>query len=145
MKWEKLAVIAEIVSSIAILATLAYLAVQTQQNANALLAISRQATMEGEVALLSSMIAYPVDFGTEIDRSDNEALRFSTFLLLALKVREFAWFQYQAGLLDEATWRSYMEPVPFMFSTRSARRVLNNFGGDPAFKAYLLEWIEQNP
>lgn len=42
MKLEKAAAIAEIVGSIAIVATLIYLTVQTKQSTNALLATSRQ-------------------------------------------------------------------------------------------------------
>ena len=28
-----------------------------------------------------------------------------------VRIREFAWFQYKAGILDESTWRSYAGPV----------------------------------
>jgi len=144
MKWEKIAAIAEIVSSIAIVATLIYLAVQTQQNTNALIATSRQSALEGEVAWLSSQIAYPTDFSTEIERSGTEQLRFQGFLIMALRIREFAWFQYQAGVLDEATWLSYMEPMAFMFGTESARRMLDNYNGNPEFQAYVRDWVERN-
>jgi hypothetical protein len=45
MKIEKLAAIGELVSSVAIVSTLVYLAVQTQQTNSALIGNSRQATL----------------------------------------------------------------------------------------------------
>lgn len=49
MKIERLAAIAEIVSSIAIVVTLGYLAVQTQQNTAAIVSNSRQQTLDAEL------------------------------------------------------------------------------------------------
>lgn len=51
----------------------------------------------------------------------------------ALRVREFAWHQYRAGILDEQSWQSYMEPVPGIFASDRARSVLEFYTGDAAF------------
>ncbi len=146
MKLEKAAAIAEIVSSIAIVVTLIYLSVQTQQNTNALLAVSRQATLEGDLEWLSDFISYPVDFASadEADWSAEQELRFFGFLIKALRVREFAWFQYQSGILDEATWQSYLRPMRGLLASGRARQYFDEYDGDAEFKAYLADWLEDD-
>ena len=105
-----MAAVAEIVSSIAIVATLAYLAIQSQQTNSALLANSRAATMTADVNL---MIA-----GFARDPDGERGGYFAAFF----RIREFAWFQYQNGVLDQATWESYIGPVPDMFRESSEVR-----------------------
>ena len=103
MKLEKMAAFAEIVSSIAIVATLAYLAIQSQQTNSALLANSRAATMTADVNLMLANMASDIDDAR------------GSFYAAFFRIREFAWFQYQNGILDQATWESYIGPVPDMF------------------------------
>jgi hypothetical protein len=59
MKLEKIAPLAELISSVAIVVTLIYLAIQTQQTNNALLANSRQATLMADITLISTLITNP--------------------------------------------------------------------------------------
>lgn len=59
MKVERLAATAEIVSSIAVVIALVYLAVQTQQTNSALVASSRQATMTSDVAMITALVSNP--------------------------------------------------------------------------------------
>ena len=59
MKLEKLAAVAEIVSSVAIVATLAYLAIQSRQTTDLLLGESRQAAMAADLSLLTSTLNNP--------------------------------------------------------------------------------------
>jgi len=143
MKLEKVAAIAEVVSSIAVLVTLIYLSVQTRQNTEALLAVSRQATLQGEMTALSTLVTYPVDFPSadDADWSAEQELRFEALLIQTLRVREFAWFQYRGGTLDEATWQSYLRPLAGIFASARARRLLDKYYGDPKFKAYLADWL----
>jgi hypothetical protein len=105
MKLEKLAAIAEIVSSLAIVVTLAFLTMQTREMARqteqtntALFASSRATTMTADVNLL--LAGY--------DPSGNDRGR---FVAAFFRIREFAWFQYQSGILEQAAWESYVAPV----------------------------------
>ncbi len=52
MNWTKLSAISEILSSVAILVTLIYLAIQTQQNADATQADTRQAILAADQQFL---------------------------------------------------------------------------------------------
>jgi hypothetical protein len=136
MKLEKIAAIAEIVGSVAIVVTLGYLAVQTRQTNNALLANSRQATMSADVAMITAAIQAPEAWANlrrpYSELSPQERDQAANVLAGLIRVREYAWFQYKNGVMDEPTLRSYMAPV-----TRWLR-----FGDTPAtvWQEFSPEW-----
>jgi len=153
MKLERLSAVAEIVSSIAIVLTLVYLAIQTQQltiqaqqTNDALLTGSREATMMADVTLLSASISHP-EIRLNIMRpeiTEAEFAELAAYLGGLVRVREFAWFQYQAGIMDEAAWRSYIAPIA---------RILNSPQGeitwqllapdvDPDFASHVQQLID---
>ena len=119
MNVEKLAAIGEIVSSIAIVATLAYLALQTQQTNQALFSNSRAQIMSAEVQLAIAYANSPVsdymrnviqDLVPNLQLTDAEIAdmaRQANFLAGEVRIREFAWLQYQDGLLDRRVITSY--------------------------------------
>ena len=105
MRLEKTAASADIVSSVAIVVTLAFLtmqtremAMQTEQTNSALNANSRATTMTADVNLL--LAGYDSSSGDE-----------SRWFAAFFRIREFAWFQYQSGILDHTAWESYVSPV----------------------------------
>jgi hypothetical protein len=107
MNWTKTSAIAEIVSSVAILLTLAYLAVQTQQNTAALVASSRQQSLDSELAYIRMNLEYPefsVGIATDPDEVRQESISAALF-----RIREHQWFQLQDGQLDEDSFRSYLQ------------------------------------
>jgi hypothetical protein len=115
MKLEKLAAFAEIVSSIAIVITLAFLtmqtremAQQTEQTNRALFANSRATTMTADVNLLIASSA-----GANAGSLEESGALIAAFF----RIREFAWFQYQNGILDQAAWESYIRPIPEVFTS----------------------------
>ncbi len=106
MNWMMISVIAEILSSAAVLVTLIYLAIQTRQNADAIQANTRQAILDADQQFIMAVMASPeldaIFFKPEL--TDDEKVRLSTFLLTHVRVRENNWFQYQAGVLDHVSW-----------------------------------------
>lgn len=151
MKLEKIAPIAEIISSVAILATLIYLAIQTQQTNSALLADSRQATMLADMTLISALISNPEAMGnTERPFADltlAEKEQLGNVLAGVLRSREFAWRQYQNGILDEPTLASYMEtPVRWISEDEAFGYYWEYFSPtmNPEFRSYLNSLLEQS-
>lgn len=117
MNLEKTAAIGELVSSVAIVLTLGYLAVQTQQTNNAMRANSREATMLADVTLLSASLGSP-----ELMSGSNPAVDPATQYLRAyMRIREFAWFQYENGILDDSSWGSYMSPTVRILRTEGGQ------------------------
>ena len=150
MKVEKFAAIAEIVSSVAIVLTLAYLAVQTQQTNSALVANSRQATMTADLALISTAIANPeawTNMGTPLAQLTlQEQDQLTNVMAGMLRVREFAWFQYQNGILDEAAFRSYVAPVTRWIRRGDMVTIWETYFSpelDPKFVTYINGLLEE--
>lgn len=150
MNLEVIAAIAEIISSITIVITLIYLAIQTKQTNNALLASSRQATMTAEVELISACIDNPDAF-TNMHKSFDEMTlaereQIANVVAGMLRIREYAWFQYKHGILDESTFRSYMAPVVRWFQEGDTLEIWKGFTleVDPEFAAYINGMLKEN-
>jgi hypothetical protein len=154
MKLDKVAAVAEIVSSIAIVVTLAYLAVQTQQNAAATLSNARQATLNAELALLLSVMEHP-EIQTKRDTFLNdpgsltaeELVRMRMSTVAFLRIREHMYLQYLAGILDEETWDSYATVIRQMLREPGSEIVLQDpgvqSGFDPRFVAVIEDLARQ--
>ena len=125
MKLEKLSALAEFVSSIAILVTLVYLAVQTQQTNTALNASSREATMMADVTMLAAAVEHP-ELNVNLEKEEVTELEYEQleiFLAAFLRIREYAWYQYQSGILDEVTWRSYLSTAARLIGSPQGRKI----------------------
>lgn len=137
MKLEKLSALAELVSSVAIVVTLIYLAIQTQQTNTALHASSREATMIADVTLLAAALETP-QVNVNLDRDDLTAIEYEQveiYLAGFLRIREYAWFQYKNGILDDVTWQSYLSVAGRILGTKQGSRlwVLHSAEMDPDF------------
>ena len=118
--WSKWSAIAEILGAVAIVATLMYLAVQTQQTNRGLLANSRAITMTADVNFLMDAEEFLTAMGTPSeDLSSAQFERLSRQTIAYMRIREFAWFQYQDGILDESTWNSYLRPTAPLFANEN--------------------------
>jgi len=132
------------VSSVAIVATLVYLAVQSKQTNNMLHGNSRQAAMSADVTLLSTIIDHP-DIAGKILGIGSEHVQNQSLLIMFMRTREFQWFQYKAGTLDRETFESYMSPVAFWMHSDVSAAFWARFkrGFDPAFVAFVDGMIER--
>jgi len=131
MSLDTVALIAQVISSIVIILTLLYLAKQTRQTNVALLANSRQTTMTTDVDFLLRLMAHPeVNWQpSEGDAPELSADRVaaSRATVAFIRIREFAWFQYQSGILDEAAWKSIMAPTARVLSSDIGRETWGAF------------------
>jgi len=123
MNTSKLADIAEITSSIAILVTLVFLVVQMQQNTLAIQASTLQATLAQDLQHTYKVIDDPtlVRVGTNIELTEDEKIRGGLILLTFFRMREHDWLQYQNGNLNDESWETYSRPIPTLLSTQRAR------------------------
>lgn len=143
--WTKWSAIAEIFSSLAILITLIFLAVQTNQNTNA---IDAQLTANRAQARASiwEFIYRSIDASTANPRislslqaeeplTPEAEAQLGNWLLGFWGAREFVWLQYQDGVVDEATCETVMYE-PIMFEYANAKQWWDRFAGsvfDPEF------------
>jgi hypothetical protein len=150
MKLEKLAAIGEIVSSVAIVATLAYLAIQTRQNTAAIQANGRQATTGIEIQLLLSQTERPDMWArqTAPDLTDEEKAYFTAWMVAFFRLRELDWFNYQRGVLDDVQWQSYRSAIGSVLATERSRKWWDSFataGFNQAFVADVYAKIAESP
>jgi uncharacterized membrane protein (DUF4010 family) len=149
MKLERIGIIAEIIGSIAVVVTLAYLATQTRQTNNALLASSRQASMSADVTILAALIQTPKAFTNlhkpYAEMSLEEQEQSGNVVAALIRVREYAWFQYKNGVMDEAALRSYMAPMVRWLTWGDTRLVWQLFAKevDPEFVAYVDRMVQE--
>jgi len=111
INWSKWSAMAEIISSIAILVTLIYLSIQTQQNTAAIQANTRQTMITTDLEMLTAGMDHSsalVNMRKGEELSDEEKNRIVTWLIMLVRTREYQWFQYKNGLLDKQTWEAYL-------------------------------------
>ena len=145
MKLEKLAAIGEIISSVAIVVTLAYLAIQTQQNTAATASASRQHLAEMELTAYYEL-AELRDAFEEYTRCERSIFDFESDgigLILTLEAwyvaKNHAWREYQNGVLDEDAWNASVAGLKNIMGFPPARSVweLAKNALNPDFVAYV--------
>ncbi len=152
INWTKWSSIAEIISSIAILVTLAYLAIQTQQNTNQLKSQSRLGLFEMGVQEFPVWIEYPeltmFILDNDLEMNLEQKIRLDSLLILAISRREFAWFEFQAGILDQETWNAELETISLILGAERTRDWWNKiakFNYDEDFASVISSTIEGKP
>ena len=145
MKLKDWAYIAEIIGGIAIIASLLFVGYQIQQNSEALLAGSRQNLLEADLQVLDNMMDYPMlyDVPAQDDFTGDDFLRLRIHYVSMMRIREYAWQQYNNGVLDEQTFNAYLEPLKFVFNSENGHEFLLNgeFRGDVDFERYVVEYL----
>ena len=148
--WTKWSAIAEIVSSIAILITLIYLTIQTQQNSEAILASSRNAMIANDIAVSQQILENPsIELSwLKTSHTSEELSQLESWLIELVRTREHQWFQYRDGLLDEQIWEAYLTAVPVVLSypiTRTWWNFVKNDYFDHDFVQAMDERLREVP
>lgn len=147
-KLSKLSSISEIISSLAVLLTLVYLALQTnqiskqtqilteqsRQNTEAILSSSRQDALESELELIYIMLekphlyTYDLKLESRPEYSDEELLDILILAIAYFRIRENLWLQFDSGVLDSKLWESYLN------------QTISDFANDPFTKEVWSLW-----
>jgi len=140
-KWLTLA------ANIGVIVGIVFLAIEIQQNTKVQLANSRQQILEADLSIIDDLFENPdlivARSDPNIDELDYERVRM--YWVKLLRSREFAYFQYRDGLMDEATWESYLGPLINNFQSGIGRDYIDNgrFLGNPEFVNYLRTRLER--
>ncbi len=151
MNWTKASAVAEILSSVAILITLLYLVIEIGQNTEALQASSRDTSVAGAVQQLHQGVNSPELWlnMANADMTDAEKISLSAYLFAQVRMLERDWLQYQAGAMDEVTWRSYQIGLTGNLQYPQARNWWNfNYGetdSESGFNEYVNGLLEDIP
>lgn len=144
----RISAIAEIISSVAIVLTLVYLTIETRQNTEALHASSREVTLMMDVQFLLTSMENPTValLGNKEELSELEANQLATGLSAFLRIREYSYIQYEAGILDEATLASYNNATPLVLGSEFARNYWASISQrlHPGFVSYTNQLLEES-
>ena len=127
------------VTNVAVVGGIVFLAIELHQNNKLLRSESRQTLVANDVTSLAANIDHADVFAKLVsaeELSTEDQLRLSFMFTLDLRNREFEYFQYINGLLDEATWQSYLHVVVINHSHGRGRAWWNEVGReiiDPKF------------
>ena len=135
MNWDAIGAIGEIIGAVAVVASLAYLAVQIRvQNAESRAAAMHNISVgfrdsigtfaDPQMAILMSRANSDND-----DLSEPELIQLYVGVTKVLRVWEEAYFLYQRGRLDEDIWESMMRQYAVTMGTKSFQRVWENRKG----------------
>ena len=147
MNWEAIGAVSEIIGALAVVVTLAYLAVQIRQSNDLLRSESRQVLVSNDVTSLRSGMELSDVFAKFVssgELSAEEQLKLSFMFALDLRNREFEYFQYINGLLDEQTWLAYRHVIMINHSTGLGRKWWDEIGRgivDPEFARLVDELL----
>ena len=110
-KLQDFALIAEIISAIAIVLSLVFVGLQVSANSQIARSQVRESMLATDIAILQNYIDHPEVFeGVALggDLQSREQQR-NAWLAIMVRSRENYWVQYQNGILDEETFNSYMD------------------------------------
>ena len=131
MNWDAIGAVSEIIGALAVVITLAYLAVQIRQSNDLLRSESRQTLVSNDVTSLSANLNHSDVFAkyvSNIELTEEDQLRMSFMFTLDLRNREFEYFQYTNGLLDEETWLAYRHVILVNHSAGLGRKWWDEIG-----------------
>ena len=120
MNWEAIGAIGEVAGAIGVIVTLIYLAAQIRQSNNLSRSASRQALVANDVTSLTANLRIADVFAKLVSAEEltaQDQLRLSFMFSIDLRNREFEYFQYTNGLLDEKVWLAYRQVILVNHST----------------------------
>ena len=136
-----------LIANVAVVGGIIFLVIEIRQNNELLRSESRQALVTNDVASLAANFQNADVFAklvSESEMSAEDQLRLSFMFALDLRNREFEYFQYINGLLDEQTWLAYRHVILINHSTGLGRTWWDEVGRgivDPDFAKLIEELL----
>ena len=144
MSLEQYALLGEIVASLAVFASLIYLAIQMRQNTEAIHAQSRQAIKEGVLTEITLIMSEPDLYLSLTEKEELlpiEQGKLNAYFIASLRAREFSWLQYQNGVIDESQWETENLVSQVFVDSKRFREWWSKVG-EPTFSKSFVIYIE---
>jgi hypothetical protein len=136
-----------LVANVAVVGGIVFLAIEISQNNELLRSESRQTLVANDVTSLTANLENADVFAKLVsagELSAEDQIRLSFMYTLDLRNREFEYFQYTNGLLDEETWVSYRHVILVNHSADLGRSWWDEIGRgivDPDFANLVDELL----
>lgn len=148
MSIQDLGSLGEFVSSVVVLITLIYLSLQVRQGNLLAKSQARQRMVEHAQAELYTQIKdLSITYAVvkEGPLSEEEQAKLSLFLTEFMRQREWEWFQYQDGVIDEDVYRAYHDVIEIFLSQTRTRKwwaSIGRFAFNESFAHEVDEMLE---
>ena len=149
MNWEAVDAGAQIIGVVVVVITLIYLAAQVRQGNRVAKSQARHRMIEQAQSELYAQIAdLSITRANVKDGSltEDEQTKLSLFLVSFMRQREWEWFQYQDGVIDENVYRSYHQVIAIHVGTRRGRKwwkAIGRYAFDAKFVAEVDRLLQQ--
>ena len=149
MNWEAIGAIAEMIGSLAVLATLVYLAFQVRQASRNTKSASTNQVRAGVIGALSAISSdteavktYTKGLVDPDSLELHEKVRFDLMIFQTLRVTETVFYEYKEGLISAELWESQW---------RGERKILTTTGGRESWlrqrdlvSTTYMEWVNDH-
>lgn len=141
----------EAIGLLAIVASLIFLAVEINQNTNALYGQSRQSVLEAAQSELFVLVEHPevsLSVVKEGPLTPEENVRLDAYLAATLRAREYAFLQYQVGAIDEEQWNVEVAVAKSILNAERVRlwwAVVGRNNSSPQFAEFVDSQIIVEP
>ena len=146
MNWDAIGAIGEIIGALAVVFSLLYLARQVHQANTLARGQTRQRMIEqAQHEVYTGFLENPdifKSFYKPEPLTEDEWIRLTGWILGAMRQREYEWFQYRDGNIDEELWMAYRDVCLVHLGTERTRRWWETNGSKPFDKGFC-EMIQQ--
>jgi hypothetical protein len=149
MNWDAIGAIAEMASSLVVVITVAYLAVQIKQSSKSARSVStnqaRAAVTDVLSAISSDTEAVKVYTTGQSKRSEmelHERVRFDLIIFQTLRIIETIFLEYQEGLVPKEVWEGQWRGEQSILRTKGGRE---SWDIQKTFVAKsFMDWVDRN-
>ena len=134
MNWEAISTIAEIVGAIAVIVTLAYLAVQIRDNTRMARSATRQAIAETAMTHGTNLVSDKELMATllkDLKGQDVDEVNWTRLMAhnyITMRHYENIYYQHLTGMIEPDEWRGFRENLKAVLEWRSMRQFWKNEG-----------------
>jgi hypothetical protein len=149
MNWDAIGAIGELIGSLAVVITIAYLVIQIRQNNKSAKSVSTNQSRAAAVDVISAITnstdaitTYTAGLNNRIGLEIHERVRFDLIIFQTLKVTETIFLEYMDGLLTKEQWDAQW---------RGEKHILQSKGGRESWavqktfvSASYMKWVDEN-
>lgn len=149
LNWEAISAVGEILGVIVVVITLIYLAAQVRQGNLFAKAQARQRMVEQAEREIYMQMADPsITYANVKDGpiSEEEQAKLALFLIAFMRQREWEWFQFRDGVIEEDVFQAYHEVIAIHLGTPRGRKwwkVTGHFAFNAAFVAEVDDLLSR--
>jgi hypothetical protein len=151
MTLEQFGIYSEIISSVAVIASLIYVARQLKQTTDAIHSQSRESIKDGALSEIFKIFDNPELLLLISDNDDLTRLeqsKLNAFFVYSLRSREYSWLQYKNGVIDKSQWDTELAVTKFFLDSIKLRIWWKKFGKNvfsPEYGAFIESLISAAP